>query len=277
MQDLRQSQEYTGYMKSLGWMVDEGVFIKKIPFISFYFAKWQRPVMVSRKVMDKLERKYKRLIMKVEPLEQDRQIEEKLRRWGFKKDKVPMLPSTTLVIDLEKSTKQLLQEMGSKTRYNLKRYKGKGLKIKILSGDQITENELQDFYRIYKNNYRRQKFWGLKYWQLKSLVRSFGRKAYLLKTKEGGLLILVHEKTAYYSHNAASEKGRRQFIPSLLVFEAIKLSKKLHLAVFDFEGVEDERYKITKKWRGFSRFKKGFGGTEKIYLGSFSQFFFKIK
>jgi lipid II:glycine glycyltransferase (peptidoglycan interpeptide bridge formation enzyme) len=276
MEDLRQSQEYSGYMKSLGWIIDSGVFIKKIPLVPFYFAKWQRPEKVNIQTVNKLKNKYKKLLMKIEPLEQDRQVEERLRRWGFKKDKVPMLPSKTLIIDLETSLNKLLKEMQGKARYNLKRYRDKNLKIKILSGDQITEKELESFYQVYKNNYRRQKFWGLKYWQIKSLVKSFGKKAYLLKAKEAGLLILVHEKIAYYSHNASSGKGRRECVPSLLIFEAVLLAKKLKLKTFDFEGVQDKRYKITKKWKGFTRFKKSFGGKEKIFLGSFSKFFFKI-
>jgi len=97
------------------------------------------------------------------------------------------------------------------------------------------------------------------------------KKAHLLKTKEAGLVILVHDKVAYYSHNAATKRGKQKFEPTSLTWEAIRLAKKLKCVRFDFEGIEDERYKVTKKWAGFSRFKRGFGGEVVEYLGSFSK------
>jgi lipid II:glycine glycyltransferase (peptidoglycan interpeptide bridge formation enzyme) len=276
MQDIRQSQEYFKYMKSLGWEVFDGIFVRKLPLISFYFAKWQRPLKIRKQIINKLVGKYKRIYLRIEPLEQSEQVRQRLEDWGFSKDKVPMLPSKTMMIDLNKSKKQIVKEMHSKTRYNLKRYGNGIVKIKILEGNKITEKELNEFYQVYKNNYRKQKFWGLRYWQLNSLVKCFGRQAYLLKAKEGGLLMLTYKKSAYYSHNAVSNIGRKKFLPSLLVFEALNKAKRLQLSVFDFEGIEDKRVKMTKKWGGFSRFKKGFGGEERKFLGSFSKLFFKI-
>lgn len=263
-------------MKSLGWVVDLGVFIKKLPLIPIYFAKWQRPEKIDKRVVDKLVNKYRKILINIEPGGREGQVEIKLNRWGFKKNKKPMLPSKTILIDLKKSRKQLLKEMHSKTRYNLKRYKDGGLRIKILAGNKITEKQLKSFYDIYKNNLKKKKFWGLKYWQLNTLIKKFGKKAYMLLTEEGGLLVLMQEKTAYYSHNASSSEGRKKFVPTLLTWEAIKLSKELGLATFDFEGIQDERYLITKKWSGFSRFKKSFGGRECLFQGSFSQFFFQL-
>jgi len=85
---------------------------------------------------------------------------------------------------------------------------------------------------------------------------------------------LIHGRVAYYSHNASSVSGRKKFIPTVLTWRAIRLAKKLGCSRFDFEGIEDERYPVTKKWSGFTRFKKSFGGDVVEYVGSFSKWRF---
>lgn len=260
--DLRQAVEYGQYMKSVGWEVNEGKFIKKIGW--FRFVKWQRPNLIG-------DTKIKAVIIKIEPniLKGNKKIKEKLLSLGFKPDKSPMLPTKTIWLDLNKSEEQLLKKMHSKTRYNLKKQL---TKARVIRGDKIKNNLIVSFYDIYKKNSRRQKFWGLRFNEFKVLIDSFSDKLYLLSSPEGFLIILVHDKTAYYSHNASTQKGRNEFVPTLLTWKAIKLAKQLGCTRFDFEGIYDKRYPITKKWRGFTRFKKGFGGKEVEYLGSFSKF-----
>ncbi|MDZ7586191.1 MAG: peptidoglycan bridge formation glycyltransferase FemA/FemB family protein, partial [Patescibacteria group bacterium] len=72
-------------------------------------------------------------------------------------------------------------------------------------------------------------------------------------------------QVAYYSHNGVSPAGKRKFVPTMLVWEAIKLAKKLECKRFDFEGIDD------KRWPGFTRFKKSFGGKIIEYPMSFSR------
>lgn len=249
-------------MQSLGWQVKNGMFIKKFP-LGIKFIKWQRPEKIDQV-------KQKTMIIKVEPdaLKNDLVKERKLKALGFRKDKSPMLPTKTIWIDLKKNAKQLLSEMHYKTRYNIKKHRQK---VEIIRGDKVTDQKLRDFFEIYRKNAQNQKFWGLSLTDLKSLFACMGKKAYLLKTDEAGLVILVHDKVAYYSHNAATKKGKQKFEPTSLTWEAIRLAKKLNCVRFDFEGIKDERYKMTKKWAGFSRFKKGFGGEVVEYLGSFTK------
>jgi lipid II:glycine glycyltransferase (peptidoglycan interpeptide bridge formation enzyme) len=55
-----------------------------------------------------------------------------------------------------------------------------------------------------------------------------------------------------------------------LVWEAIKRAKKMGCRTFDFEGIDDPRFPI-RAWRGFSHFKKSFGGKEIDYPGCFKK------
>lgn len=256
MSDLRQAPEYAQWMRSIGWQVENKMFIKKLPLVPWSFIKIQR----QKKPIDlAAAKKYRAIQIKIEPAFEDKTDYQKL---GFKQDKAPMLPSKTIWLDLRKSAKQLLKEMHYKTRYNLK----KNQPVAIIPGHKIQKNQLIKFYEIYRKNCRRQKFWGMNFNQLKSLFRCFGEKAWLLTTNEGGLTILIYDKIAYYSHNGATQEGKRRFVPTLLVWEAIKLAKKLGCKRFDFEGIDD------KRWPGFTRFKKSFGGIEIEYRGSLSKF-----
>jgi len=263
MVDLRQSEEYGQYMKCLGWKVNKGVFVKLLP-LGIKFIKWQRP--------EKIELvKDKAFLIKIEPnvLRSNKKIVDKLKTFGFKQDRSPMLSTKTIWLDLQKTQDQLLKGMHSKTRYNIKKHEQE---VRVIKGDLITENDLKKFYKIYVNNVKQRKFWGLSYKNFNDLFSCFKDKAYLLMTSEGGLTLLIHDLVAYYSHNAVTKKGRQQFLPTTLTFEAIKLAKKLKCKRFDFEGIADERYPVTRKWKGFSRFKKSFGGTEVEYIGSFSKY-----
>lgn len=248
-------------MESLGWEVIDGMFVKKI--LGIKWAKWQRPEIVNKP-------KVGVFMIKVEPeaLKGDKKVEKKLIQIGFRKDKSPMLPTKTVWLDLRKSEKKLLEEMHYKTRYNIKKY---SQKADILRGDKVSDEQLQNFFGIYKQNAQRQKFWGLKSSDFKKLFECFKDNGYLIKTNEGGLVVLIHDNVAYYSHNAVTNKGRQEFLPTILTWKAIKLAKKLGCRRFDFEGIEDSRYPVTKKWAGFTRFKKSFGGEVIEYLGSFTK------
>ncbi|MCX6816991.1 MAG: peptidoglycan bridge formation glycyltransferase FemA/FemB family protein [Candidatus Beckwithbacteria bacterium] len=266
--DLRQSREYAQYMKALGWQTEAGALIKKLPFVPWSFIKIQRQ---KRKIdFDKMAKKYRALQIKIEPPWGDK---TDYGKFGFRPDNSPMLPTKTTWLDLTKSERQLLKEMHYKTRYNIKKFSIRQLadRFSMISGDKITENQLREFYEIYRKNYQKQKFWGLNFNQLKCLLKAFKLKSYLLTIKNlGGLIILVHNSVVYYSHNASTQEGRQKFAPTILIWQAIKLAKKLCLKRFDFEGIND------KRWPGFTRFKRSFGGKEIEYRGSLSKWYLCI-
>ncbi|MBI3577491.1 peptidoglycan bridge formation glycyltransferase FemA/FemB family protein [Candidatus Gottesmanbacteria bacterium] len=82
----------------------------------------------------------------------------------------------------------------------------------------------------------------------------------------GGVLLLFWKKIAYYWIAGATKKGKKLFTPTLLVWEALKLSKQRGCTAFDFVGVWDERLPhYGGTWKGFTKFKEGFGGEEIYY------------
>ena len=57
---------------------------------------------------------------------------------------------------------------------------------------------------------------------------------------------------------------------TLVVWEGMMEAKRRECEWLDFDGIYDERYPI-KAFKGFSRFKAGFGGIEVEYLPAFER------
>ena len=64
----------------------------------------------------------------------------------------------------------------------------------------------------------------------------------------------------------SNEQMYEQYAP-VEKFDTEKERKKEGKKVFDFEGIYDERFPLIS-WKGFTRFKKGFGGIEVEYPGT---------
>jgi lipid II:glycine glycyltransferase (peptidoglycan interpeptide bridge formation enzyme) len=267
MQDLRQSPEYAKYMKEIGWIVKSAdscqIFIKKFPIFSF--IKIQRPEKIPFSEIDKIAKKHRAFIVKIEP--RNHGNEKELRKHGYKKDKSPYLPSKTIHLDLTLSEKQLLAQMKKDARYSIRKTEQQALQI-------IKVSNIKQFRQAWEENWLKQKYIpSLK--NLKRLQKSFGPKAVFLiaqhqKKAIAGLIILMTDKNAYYYRAFTNKIGRKKFAQYLLVWEAIKLAKKQGCKVFDFEGIYDERFP-QKAWKGFSHFKKSFGGKGVEYPRSFSR------
>jgi len=275
LQDIRQTPEYAGFMENIGWKVilfkqsNIQVFIKKLPFLPLSVIKalrYQSPI--DHKKLKQLQKKHWVFLTKLEPFEIERANNDQIYFKLFKKTGFPLTPTKTIWINLAKKEVQLLKEMKSKTRYNLKKAQKNNLKVKIIPVNKITEQQLKDFYQLWSKNKPHDFVFKPSYYELKSLVDGFGSKCFFVfcsqQTKtssqlSASCLILTSKNMAFYWHNCSTKEGKKYFAPTLCVWEAIKESKKRKLDIFDFEGVWDERYpKLNKGWKGFTRFKKGF-------------------
>ena len=74
--------------------------------------------------------------------------------------------------------------------------------------------------------------------------------------------------TANYLHGASSNKHRDVMAPHLLQWKAVCDAKKDGFKYYDFWGIapnDDPKH----GWAGVTRFKKGFGGEQVNYPGTF--------
>ena len=271
MIDLRQSPQFGKYTKAIGWKVEKigdfQVFIRPLPLIGS-LIKTQRPNSISFGKIDELAKKYKALFVKLEPVPPlNKKIREQLHHHGYRQDSWPLLPTRTVWIDLTKTENQLWEEMAKDTRYCIRRAEKRGIKI-------FRRADIENFY----NNFRKFGKGDVpRKTKFQALVKAFGKKALLLSCNSfAGSLVLIDGKRAYYYYAFTSSLGRKLFAQHLLIWEAIKLAKKLNCQLFDLEGIEDPRYKVTRRWRGFSHFKKSFGGKEVEFPGSFTKYYHPV-
>ncbi len=177
----------------------------------------------------------------------------------------PYLPTKTLRIDLCPSEKKIFSSFSEAKRRAVRRA------IKY----QVTVKESQNIATLIAVKNRSAGFFGfITTTGIKELWETFAPEhaAILLAYTEnqtkpvGGVLLLFWDQIAYYWIAGATPKGKKRFAPTLLMFEAMKLAKTHGAKTFDMVGVWDERIpKENTSWKGFTKFKEGFGGKTLYY------------
>jgi lipid II:glycine glycyltransferase (peptidoglycan interpeptide bridge formation enzyme) len=280
--DLRQIDDYADFLKKIGWIVEFDknskslIYIRKLPMTGFSVLKIQRPQkLLSKESLYTLVKKYKVLQCNIEPTH-DQQT-WKLTAWKFRRQKIPFLPSNTILLSLELNESQLKKQMKSKTRYNIRLAQKKGVEVKTIDGISLMKNksDFDDLFFMQKQNAKRlgifilPKNWFYK--QIKALGdKCFATMAYFNNDLVAATFYMTSDDTAYYSHNGSTKLGRKVFAPTLCAWHGMLEGKRRGLAHFDFEGIYDSRSNV-KRWKGFTRFKKGFGGREHMTAGLYSK------
>ncbi|MCL4397842.1 peptidoglycan bridge formation glycyltransferase FemA/FemB family protein [Patescibacteria group bacterium] len=266
MSALRQSKNYAKYMESLGWTVDHGAFIKKLWFTSI--VKIQHPDKIDLTPL----KKYHPFLIKVEPNLSDLSHLSSLRNLGFKRDNWPLIPSKTLVLNLNKIN------LSKDVRYEIRKAEKAGLKVEESKDPQLFYKILQETMKIGKWSVPIKKevinLW--KSFQPNNSVLLIARNVINNVTNNvpaAGCLLVWNGDTAHYMYAANTAEGRKCGAAYLTLWEAIKFCQKKKLKYLDLEGIYDERYpSSTKNWQGFTAFKKQWGGKVVEYPGSYSKY-----
>lgn len=260
--DLRQTKEFSQYLKLIGWQVEEidgdYIFIRRVPLTPFSIIKVQRPKKIPFTKIEPLAKKHRAFAVYLEP-------NKKITKKGYCLSQSSFLPTKTIQLNLTPSEKKILAQMKKDARYSLRKAEKEELQL-------IKVKDLKSFHQAWKRAA------GWKHWppslkSLKALQKAFGQKAIFLAIKNqrkiiAGTIILITDQSAYYYYAFTSQEGRKKLAQYLLVWEAIKLAKKKSCRSFDFEGIYDQRFP-NQSWCGFSHFKKSFGGNEIKYPGCF--------
>ncbi len=277
--DVRQSDFWQIYLEKLGWktikiklQMSNNVYVRKLPLGSIIkIPRIDLPIPFGK--IDKIAKEEKAFFVKLEPnvKEKDKSLEEKLKSNGFKEERWSLQSTKTFALDLAASEEELLANMEKDTRYSVRKAARDGVVFE-------KSKDIDKFLALHKETSKRQKFWTSKQ-ESKILWNSLPEenKALILAKFEGktlaGAFLIFYDKIAYYYEAASSTYRRDLFAPYLVVWESIKLAKGKGCTKFDFEGIFDPRISATKNWKGFTHFKRGFGGYEETYLGSFIKFY----
>jgi len=196
---------------------------------------------------------------------------------GFKKT-ISQDPQTTIIIDCTGSEEAMIARCKQKTRYNINLAKKKGVVV-ISSPDVsfeifwglLSETSSQQQFRLHPKEYYR---------TLLNVARETAHKRTRLEfyyaLHDGDYLacaiIAVFGQNAYYLHGGSSKKKSNLMAPHLLHWEIIKKLKQEGIVAYDLWGANPSERKKGVEYKeslaGVSRFKEGFGGQEKILIGT---------
>jgi len=275
MTDIRQTPEYANYLKLLGWetfkikngasRLTRQVFVKKFPLIGSIIKIQRISPPIPFNEIEKIAKDNRAFQILI-----DQEIDNYKSRitnyesYNYKINQASYFPAKTIHIDLKRSENEIFNSFSEAKRRAVRRAEKNGLVVKE-TGDY------QEFLWLKKRSLWEKPVIPIAAGQeITNLFRAFypkNAKILIASHQEkpvAGIFMLHSNEVAYYWLAAATNLGKKLFAPTLLVWEALKLAKKLNCEIFDFEGVYDERYPL-KSWLGFTKFKEGFGGKEITY------------
>lgn len=278
MTDIRQSPFWATFMEELGWDAlkigprgkEQFVYLRKLPLFGRLLKSPRLSSPIPYSDLDALARDQKLVFAKIEPFHHssEKELLTQLKSNSFIFDRWSLHPTKTIVLDLRQDEDKLLSNMEKDTRYSVRAAQRRGVRV-------VRSSDLNRFLKLYKSTAKRQRF-TIAEKELRVLWDIFSNegKAFILvaawnKTDIAACLILHYGKSAYYYHAASLAGYKEFFAPYLLIWEAMLISKNMGLKELDLEGIYDHRIPSTKRWTGFSHFKRGFRGEEVEFIGSF--------
>ena len=279
--DIRQSTLWSKYLEELGWQSEQlspnyFAFARKIPFFGAVAKIPRAPLPIPFKEVEAFIQKNNVFLLKLEPVIEtnERRMESilsLLKSNGFSPDRWSLSPILTIKIDLTKSEDTLLKAMEKDTRYSVRLALRRGVEVK-------QTDDFAQFKALYFSTAKRKRFWVARK-ELEALWKVFSKEkaaailtAFYKEEPVASTLLLFHEKKGYYYHAASSEKHRDVMAPYLLLWQAMRFLKNKNCNLLDLEGTYDPRNPVTKRWKGFTLFKRGFGGREVEYIESFVKY-----
>lgn len=198
------------------------------------------------------------------------------------KSSVNIQPPDTVILDLLRTEEEILDNMKSKWRYNIRLAEKKG--VYVTRGDK---HDIDIFYRLYEQTALRD--------GIAIHSKNYYESLFTLAEKQDSIKVslynAVHEETVIasiitlftktegvYVYGASSNEKRNLMSTYLLQWKAIQDAKAYGCRFYDFYGIpptDDENHPM----HGLYRFKTGFGGNIIHRIGSIDypvSFFYKL-
>ncbi len=195
---------------------------------------------------------------------------------GFKKVK-EIQTCQTSILDLTQETENLLANMHQKTRYNVRLAEKKNLNW---HWDKVVDFE--DFWKILQATSKKDGFKLHQKDHYKKLFELFGCQTLVPENLAvrlcsvsvagqilGTIMTVWFGDTVTYLHGGLLNIRRELMANYYLHWLTILKAKALGYKNYDWWGVALTGETHNQSWYGFSRFKLGFGGEVKAYLGAY--------
>lgn len=280
MKSLLQTKEWADFRISQGWQAHniDGIFVleRELPMgKSFLYApevEWG--AIKLNKFLSNLQKNIKKnnqIFLRLEILDKNSdEIVQRLKQSGFVKAFEELQPEYRQVLDISKSEEEILQQMRSKGRYNIKIAQKHNVEIK-------NSKNVDGFYKIFAETAQRDGFSIRPKKYFEKMLEILGNYCELLYAEFQGKIIAAeivayYEETASYLYGASGNEYRNVMAPYLLHWEAIKKAKEKGCKFYDFLAVAPEGQE-NHKYAGISRFKRQFGGQTVQIVGGYDLVF----
>ena len=210
------------------------------------------------------------MFLRLEPAMKDQDQQRELRSVRT------VTPADTLILDLSVEEDALLAQMHHKTRYNVRLAQKKEVEITIDAAEEIEtvwkafeETAKRGEFRLHTKSYYKKMIENLKKGECHAFVAKAEYQGEVLAVN----IMIDHGNVRTYLHGASSNAHRNFMAPYLLHWELIKEAKQKGLQKYDWWGIAPEGAGAEHAWAGVTRFKKGFGGENFSYVGTFDLVF----
>ncbi|MBI1863088.1 peptidoglycan bridge formation glycyltransferase FemA/FemB family protein [Candidatus Microgenomates bacterium] len=252
--------------------------LHRVPKTPYRIGYLPRSVFPSQEVVDFLYRygkAHKLISVKIEPNETSAAGQDVMKRVNHDKrltvSPTPLFPKWTQTIDLTESEDELLKQMKSKTRYNVRLAQKKG----VVVTEQTNHEGFETFIKLYFETTKRQRYAGHNRQYHETIFNT-------LKDTIAHILIVEYENkplaayelflfnnVLYYPYGSSSIEQKEVMAPNLIMWEAIRFGKAHGATSFDLWGSLPSDYDKDHIWAGFTRFKEGYGAQFTEMIGSF--------
>ncbi len=192
-----------------------------------------------------------------------------LNQFSFLKKTKSIRLKQNVINNLQYSETELLSRINKKDRYYIRNAEKKGVKVRF----EQTEESFQNFLKLFLETKTRQNYHGRSGKYLTEVWKTFtdaskedsAVQIYIGTANYQGediasWLLLGYQDTMYYPYGGSSVKYPQLGATYLLAWESLLLAKNKGFKYFDWMGFE--------KNKGFSSFKKKFGGEFVVYADS---------
>lgn len=267
--DIRQSDAWSSYLKMYGWnslKLSSGSTLRITSYILSNRAQLLRPAILHEddlKEIDALCKKNKVLFVKISP--NQHQNTDIFKPFGYRKTKNIDLMPNTMFIDISKSIDILWGDLTTGCRYSINKSNRSEDRVEFLQNPSI--DELNNYYSLLRKRGRKKSFYVQNLKDHTEKVKAFGDKAFIgnVYNKSGDILgtklFLGFNHGVWGMYAATTELGQKSCGGYKLLWESFDYFKRLGYKTMDLGGITDDRIKkLSKKWVGYTFFKKQFNG-----------------
>lgn len=257
--------------------------IHKVPHTSWtigYLPKGEMPTKEIIRELKQIGRQENCLFIQLEPniiLDTEKHLKKKIEEFDVQQAAHPLFTKYTFILNLTKSEDDLLKNMHSKARYNIKVAKKHNVEVVEDNSDKAFEEYLklaretttrQGFF-AHTESYHRKQWQTLPHTISKNQLSSHLFVAKYSKQILTAWIVFVFKDTLYYPYGASSSEHRDVMSSNLMMWEVIRYGKKLGLKQFDMWGATVPHPDRTDPWYGFHTFKEKYGPDHIQFLGSY--------